>query len=110
MSTFNPLESQLWEATNILHSSQVDRTDWKSYILQLMFFKQICDVWGEEFEEAVKMYGVDFADEHRFQVQEGCHWNYVREIPSNIGIALPNAMRGIEAAHQKHLYGVFGDS
>jgi hypothetical protein len=28
----------------------VDRTDWKSYILPLMFFKRICDVWDEEKE------------------------------------------------------------
>jgi len=38
------LESHLWEAATILRSSPVDRTDWKSYILPLMFFKQSCDV------------------------------------------------------------------
>jgi len=108
--TLSTLESHLWEAANILRGSPVDRTDWKSYILPLMFFKRICDVWDEEFEEAVKTYGEDFADEHRFQVPEGCHWNDVREKPSNVGTALQNAMRGIEAANQKHLYGVFGDS
>jgi len=75
-----------------------------------MFFKRICDVWDEEYEEAVKTYGEDFADEHRFQVPDGCHWNDVRERPSNVGTALRNAMRGIEAVNQKHLYGVFGDS
>jgi type I restriction enzyme M protein len=109
-TTLSTLESHLWEAANILRGSPVDRTDWKSYILPLMFFKRICDVWDEEFEEAVKTYGEDFADEHRFQVPEGCHWNDVRERPSNVGTALQNAMRGIEAANQKHLYGVFGDS
>jgi type I restriction enzyme M protein len=34
----------------------------------------------------------------------------VRETAANVGTALQNAMRGIEAANQKHLYGVFGDS
>jgi type I restriction enzyme M protein len=34
----------------------------------------------------------------------------VRETPANVGTALQNAMRGIEAANQKHLYGVFGDA
>lgn len=104
------LESHLWEAANILRGSPVDRTDWKSYILPLMFFKRICDVWDEEYAEAVKTYGEDFADEHRFQVPEGCHWNDVRETPSNVGTALQNAMRCIEAENQKHLYGVFGDA
>ncbi len=104
------LESHLWEAANILRGSPVDRTDWKSYILPLLFFKRICDVWDEEFQEAIETYGEDFVDEHRFQVPEGCHWNAVRETPVNVGTALQNAMRGIEAANQKHLYGVFGDA
>jgi len=108
--TLSQLESHLWEAANILRGSPVDRTDWKSYILPLLFFKRICDVWGEEYQEALNTYGEDFIDEHRFQVPEGCHWTAVRETPVNVGMALQNAMRGIEAANQKHLYGVFGDA
>jgi type I restriction enzyme R subunit len=46
--TLAELESHLWEAANILRGSPVDRTDWKSYILALHFFKRICDVWDEE--------------------------------------------------------------
>lgn len=104
------LESHLWEAANILRGSPVDRTDWKSYILPLLFFKRICDVWDEEYSEAVETYGEDFEDEHRFQVPEGCHWRDVRETASNVGKKLQNAMRCIEAANQQHLYGVFGDA
>jgi type I restriction enzyme M protein len=108
--TLSNLESYLWEAANILRGSPVDRTDWKSYILPLLFFKRICDVWDEEYQEALDTYGEDFADEHRFQIPEDSHWNDVRETPTNVGTALQNAMRGIEAANQKHLYGVFGDA
>ena len=108
--TLSELEAHLWEAANILRGSPVDRTDWKSYILPLLFFKRICDVWDEEVEEAVDTYGEDFVDEHRFQIPEGCHWNDVRETPANVGTALQNAMHGIEAANQQHLYGVFGDA
>ena len=108
--TLSTLESHLWEAANILRGSPVDRTDWKSYILPLLFFKRICDVWDEEYQEAIETYGEDFADEHRFQISEGCHWQAVREIPVNVGTALQNAMHGIETANQKHLYGVFGDA
>src|SRR3990170_318617 len=104
------LESHLWEAANILRGSPVDRSDWKSYILPLLFYKRICDVWDEEYQEMVETYGEDFADEHRFQIPEGCHWRNVRETPLNVGAALQNAMRGIEAANQVHLYGVFGDA
>ncbi len=49
--TLPKLESHLWEAANILRGSPVDRTDWKSYILPLLFFKRICDVWDEEYAE-----------------------------------------------------------
>ena len=104
------LESYLWEAANILRGSPVDRTDWKSYILPLLFFKRICDVWDEEYAEMVETYGEDFEDEHRFQVPRGCHWNDVRETPINVGTALNNALRCIESANQEHLYGVFGDA
>lgn len=104
------LESHLREAANILRGSPVDRTDWKSYILPLLFFKRICDVWDEEHEAMLAAYGEDFADEHRFQVPEGCHWRKVRAAAKNVGTALSNAMRGIEAANQDHLFGVFGDA
>ena len=107
--TLAELESHLWKSANILRGSSLDRTDWKSYILPLLFFKRICDVWDEEYQEAVDTYGEDFADEHRFQIPEGCHWRVVHETAANIGSVLKNAMRGIEEANQKHLYGVFGD-
>ncbi|MCL4862792.1 MAG: type I restriction-modification system subunit M [Caldilineaceae bacterium] len=104
------LESHLWEAANILRGSPVDRTDWKSYILPLLFFKRICAVWDEEYQAALATYGEDFPDEHRFQIPQGCHWQDVRETPANVGTALQNAMRCVEIANQKHLYGVFGDA
>jgi type I restriction enzyme M protein len=104
------LESHLWEAANILRGSPVDRSDWKSYILPLLFFKRICDVWDEEHEAMLAEYGKDFSDEHRFQIPEGCHWRDVRAATKNVGTKLAKAMRDIEAANQKHLYGVFGDA
>jgi type I restriction enzyme M protein len=108
--TLPELESHLWEAANILRGSPVDRSDWKSYILPLLFFKRICDVWDEEHEAMLAEYGEDFEDEHRFLVPEGCHWRAVRAAPKNVGKTLSNAMHGLEAANQKHLYGVFGDA
>lgn len=55
MTTSNKdLKSTLWEAANILRGSAVDRTDWKGYILPLLFLKRICDVWDEETADAVE--------------------------------------------------------
>lgn len=108
--TLSELESHLWEAANILRGSPVDRTDWKSYILPLLFFKRICDVWDEERDAMLKNYGEAFADEHRFQIPGGSHWNDVRQVSSNVGTALQRAMQNIQTANQTHLYGVFGDA
>lgn len=111
--TLSALESHLWEAANILRGSPLGRTDWMSYILPLLFFKRICDVWDEETAAARQLYGdsefEDFPEAHRFQVPDGCHWSDVRSKAANVGTALQTALRGIEKANDKHLYGVFGD-
>ena len=110
--TLQDLKSHLWNCAEILRGSAVDRTDWKAYILPLLFFKRVCDVWDEEHAEAVKMFGeespVDFPEIHRFTIPEGCHWRDVRETPVNVGAALSHAMREIELANPETLYRVFG--
>ena len=108
--TAKELRSSLWEAANILRGSPVDRTDWKGYILPLLFFKRICDVWDEEHEAMLEVYGEDFADEYRFQVPEGCHWRDIRETASNVGTALARSMQEIERANPETLYRVFGSA
>ena len=50
--TLKDLKSELWRCAEILRGSAVDRTDWKGYILPLLFFKRISDVWDEEAAEA----------------------------------------------------------
>ena len=126
--SLSQLEPHLWEAANILRGSPVDRTDWKSYILPLLFFKRICDVWDEERDAMVKQYGRVFADDFRIKVPDdkcpspctehtggepcrvGCHWEAVRAVSKNVGKAIRDAMRGLEQANQKKLLGVFGDA
>ncbi len=106
------LKSTLWEAANTLRGSAVDRTDWKGYILPLLFFKRISDVWDEETREAQEIYGEAnpalFPEIHRFVVPEGCHWKDVRETASNVGAALHHAMQEIERANPDSLFRVFG--
>ena len=106
------LKSKLWDAANILRGSAVDRTDWKGYILPLLFFKRISDVWDEETAEAREIYGdydpVDYPEMHRFVVPEGCHWTDVRETAANVGAALQRSLQEIERANPDALYRVFG--
>ena len=108
------LRSSLWGAANTLRGSAIDRTDWKGYILPLIFLKRISDVWDEETMEAAKLYGdVDvslYPEAHRFQVPEGCHWRDVRAVATNVGAALKKAMQEIERANPDTLYRVFGSA
>ena len=110
--TLPALKSRLWDCAEILRGSAVDRTDWKAYILPLLFFKRICDVWDEETAGAAQLYGdadpVDFPEVHRFDIPEGCHWRQVRGTAANVGTALAHAMREIERANPDTLYRVFG--
>lgn len=106
------IKSHLWNCAEILRGSAVDRTDWKAYILPLLFFKRICDVWDEENGEATELFGdsvvVDFPEVHRFNIPDGCHWNDIRNTPANIGAALSHSMHEIERANPDTLYRVFG--
>ena len=113
-TTSAELKSTLWDAADTLRGSAVDRTDWKAYILPLLFFKRISDVWDEETAEAAELYGeadpAHFPEVHRFQVPEGCHWRDIRETPSNIGTALQHAMQEIERTNPDTLYRIFGSA
>lgn len=107
------LEAHLWESANILRGP-VDAADFKTYIFPLLFFKRICDVWDEEYQESVEESGDTelalFPEYHRFQIPDGCHWSDIRAKATNVGTALQRAMREIEKANPKTLYGVFGDA
>lgn len=111
--TLSQLENHLWESANILRGP-VDAADFKTYIFPLLFFKRICDVWDEEYQEIVDDTGDEqlawFPESHRFQIPEDCHWNDIRAKASNVGAALQRAMREIEKANPDTLYGVFGDA
>ena len=100
-TSLSQLESHLWESANILRGP-VDAADFKTYIFPLLFFKRICDVWDEEYEEIVADTGdaelALFPESHRFQIPDGCHWNDVRAVATNVGNALQRAMREIEVA------------
>ena len=114
MMTQQELERYLWDAATALRGT-IDAGDYKQYIFPLMFFKRISDVYDEEFESALAESDGDleyaaFTENHHFQIPEGAHWKDVREITTNIGLALQNAMRAIEQANPETLYGIFGDA
>lgn len=103
------LEKYLWGAATLLRGV-IDAGDYKQYIFPLLFFKRICDVYDEEFEQSVAETGEDFAENHRFRIPEGSHWSDVREVTNNVGMALQHAMQSIERENPDVLYGIFGDA
>ena len=112
--TQKELEKYLWGAATQLRGT-IDAGDYKQYIFPLLFFKRICDVYDEEFENALTESDDDieyaaFAEHHHFVVPKGSHWNDVRETTVNVGVALQDAMRNIEKANPDTLYGIFGDA
>jgi type I restriction enzyme M protein len=112
--TQSQLERYLWGAATYLRG-HIDAGDYKQYIFPLLFFKRISDVWDEEYEQALAESDGDldyaaFAENHRFQIPEGCHWEDVRQVTRHVGQALAEAMRGIEKANPDQLFGIFGDA
>ncbi|MCA4783138.1 SAM-dependent DNA methyltransferase [Empedobacter stercoris] len=112
--TQQELEKYLWGAATALRGT-IDAGDYKQYIFPLLFFKRICDVYDEEYQQALKESDGDleyalFAENHRFEIPKGAHWQDVRETTTNVGIAIQNAMREIEKANPDTLEGIFGDA
>ncbi|MDZ5787079.1 type I restriction-modification system subunit M [Stenotrophomonas maltophilia] len=108
------LESYLWGAAVLLRGL-IDAGDYKQFIFPLLFYKRVSDVWEEEYQAALANSGGDlsyaqFAENHRFQIPEGAHWNDVRQTPKNVGAAIQKAMRAIETANPDLLDGIFGDA
>ncbi len=112
MMSLQQLERHLWGAADILRGS-IDSGDFKHYIFGLLFFKRLCDVWVEEYEELLEEFDGDEEEasdpeEHRFNIPVGCFWADVRKKSKDIGGALNHAFREIEDANPR-LFGIFQD-
>ena len=110
--TIEELQSYLWNSAVLLRTS-IDAGAYKQYIFPLLFFKRICDVYDEECQRIMDEYAdeeaLEFEENHRFQVPKGAHWNDVREVSENVGVAIVDAFRKVENANIDKLQGIFGD-
>lgn len=107
------LQTYLWNSAVLLRTS-IDAGAYKQYIFPLLFFKRICDVYDEETRQVEEQYGEDaeaFDEEeiHTFIVPKGYHWNDVRAVSENVGVAIVEAFRKVESANSEKLTGIFGD-
>jgi type I restriction enzyme M protein len=110
--TIEELQTYLWNSAVLLRTN-IDAGAYKQYIFPLLFFKRICDVYDEECQQIIAEYGdeeaLEFEENHRFQVPKGAHWNDVRAVSENVGVAIVEAFRKIENANLDKLQGIFGD-
>ena len=52
---------------------------------------------------------LEWEENHRFLVPKGAHWEDVRNVSENVGVAIVEAFRKIERANSDKLQGIFGD-
>ncbi len=110
-TTATKLFNHLYQACNILRGP-IDQDDYKSYVIPILFFKRISDIYDEETADARQQYGDDMefyteAELHTFIIPNGCHWNDVRTTSEDVGKAIVDAMMGIERANPETLAGLF---
>ncbi|MCY3770149.1 MAG: class I SAM-dependent DNA methyltransferase [Gammaproteobacteria bacterium] len=110
--TLKELEHQLWMAAHII-TGPIDASDYKTYIFPTLFFKRINDVYNEEYEQALELYGDEelahAPEQHRIQIPKGGRWCDVLATTKDVGKALQSAFRCVEKSNP-HLYGIFGDA
>ncbi len=95
------LESYLWGAAVQLRGL-VDAGDYKQFVFPLLFYKRLSDVWDEDYAAALadgngdSNYASANAND-RFVIPPNSHWRDVRAVAKDVGSALQNALRAIEA-------------
>ena len=110
-TTSQKLFNHLFEACNILRGP-INQDEYKSYVIPILFYKRLSDVYDEETIKALEESGGDeeyasFPENHSFIIPDGSHWNDVRNKSENIGKAIVDAMINIERLNPDTLNGVF---
>jgi type I restriction enzyme M protein len=105
--TQDKLEGYLWSAADILRG-QIDSSDYKNYILGLLFLKRLSDRFEEECEALKSVPGSnpEDPDEHDFFVPCRARWSELRKAASDLGEVLNKACAALEDANPRSLEGV----
>ena len=104
----------LWRACDTFRGT-VDATEYKDYILVMLFVKYISDTWKDHYEEYKKQYGDDEErirrrlERERFVLPEQSAFDYLyanREA-ANLGELINIALEHVEMANKAKLTNVF---
>ncbi len=104
----------LWKACDTFRGT-VDPSQYKDYILVMLFVKYISDVHQDHYDEFMLKYKGDKTrvlrqlDKDKFKLPEGCSFErlYAQRNESNLGEIINEALEAIEDANKEKLEGVF---
>jgi len=108
------INSIAWKACDTFRGV-VDPSEYKNYILVMLFVKYLSDVWKDNYEEYKKQYGDDEVrirrrlERERFVLDEHCTFEYLYEMrdEKNVGELINAALEEIEERNKAKLEGVF---
>jgi len=108
------IESVLWKACDTFRGV-VDASEYKNYILVMLFLKYISDVWAEHYEALRKELKDDDErirrrlERERFKLPKDCSFYdiYAKRQSSNLGEVINRALEKIEEDNKAKLEGVF---
>ena len=109
------LENWLWDAACSIRGP-IDAPKFKDYILPLLFYKRLCDVYEDEIkgfvrekvflsEEFAKLFVKSDRKLVRFYIPEEYTWQKIKKVTTNLGERLTEALREI-ARENPRLQGV----
>jgi type I restriction enzyme M protein len=115
-NTISPSEinSILWKACDTFRGT-VDPSEYKNYILVMLFVKYISDVWQEKVEQYTAQYAGDderiqrrlSREKFRLPTEATFHAIYAQRNADNLGEVINIALEQIEDANREKLQGVF---
>jgi len=103
------LENWLWDAACSIRG-QIDAPKFKDYILPLLFYKRLCDVYADEVRRLAEEFGdVETAKALvksdrkliRFYIPDEYTWREIRKVTTNLGERLTLALREIAKENPK---------
>jgi type I restriction enzyme M protein len=110
----NEINGILWKACDTFRGT-IDPSEYKNYILVMLFLKYISDVWAEHYEQLRATYGDDDRrirrqlSFERFVLPENSDYYtlYKQRNAANVGELINIALEAIEEANKEKLEGVF---